>query len=262
MTTAVIDGDIVAYTAAAIAQETYEFTPGSRAVFLDRERAKREANKLINKYADQVGADDVIVALSDPVVNFRKELWKGYKRTRTPDKKPELLQEVRSMIDREWTVRQRPTLEGDDVIGQLVTQPGGFDKYVVVSIDKDLRGVPCQLYNPERPDEGIVEVDRLDADRFFYTQVLTGDPVDEYPGCPGVGPKSPYVLAVNAATDEEDMWAVVTRAYTSKRGRRPVLTEEDALGQALMARILRHNERPGKWRPPGRSRLHYKFPLV
>ena len=63
-------------------------------------------------------------------------------------------------------------------------------------------------------------------------QTLTGDTVDCYPGCPGVGPvKAQRILDEDG--DEYDLWLNVVMAF-EKAG----LTEEDALVQARLARIL------------------------
>ena len=47
---------------------------------------------------------------------------------------------------------------------------------------------------------------------FFYTQLVTGDNVDNYPGIPGVGPKRAYEI-LNGAVDEADLCNRVACAY-------------------------------------------------
>jgi len=63
-------------------------------------------------------------------------------------------------------------------------------------------------------------------------QALTGDSVDGYPGCPGIGPKRAERLL-----NKETSWETVVAAY-AKEG----LDEEYALAQARVARILRWDE--------------------
>ena len=81
---------------------------------------------------------------------------------------------------------------------------------------------------------------------WFYTQVLTGDSTDNYPGCPGIGPKKAADIL-----NKELSWTSVVNAYL-KAG----LTEEDALLQARMARILQASDwnskqqEPILWTPP------------
>ena len=76
-----------------------------------------------------------------------------------------------------------------------------------------------------------MEISLEQADRTHLTQALTGDITDGYSGCPGIGPKTAIKVL------KEGDWIEVVAAY-EKVG----LTEEDALIQARVARILRHGE--------------------
>mgnify|MGYP003114164935 FL=1 len=106
-----------------------------------------------------------------------------------------------------------------------------FEK-ILVSTDKDLLQIPGLHYNPNKPDEGITEVTEEDGEYNHLFQTLTGDLVDGYSGCPGVGPKTALrILGSNPC------WDKVLGAY-KKAG----LTEEDALVQARVARILRQSD--------------------
>src|SRR5690606_15306825 len=87
------------------------------------------------------------------------------------------------------------------------------------------------------------EVSEEEADRYFYMQVLTGDPTDGYSGCPGIGPKRAERLLDGVGL--EDMWSVIVETYEAKG-----LTEEDALQQARVARILRKNDYDFKNKSP------------
>jgi DNA polymerase-1 len=66
-------------------------------------------------------------------------------------------------------------------------------------------------------------------------QTLTGDAVDNYKGCPGIGVKRALGLLFNKKPNE--YWEIITKAF-EKAG----LTEMDALVQARMARILRTDD--------------------
>jgi hypothetical protein len=65
--------------------------------------------------------------------------------------------------------------EADDAIGIA-----GMNGDIMASIDKDLNGVPGWHYNWN--DQSLYEVQPDEADRFFYTQLLTGDSTDNIPG--------------------------------------------------------------------------------
>ena len=100
----------------------------------------------------------------------------------------------------------------------------------MVSDDKDMLGRPGQLFRPSTDE--LHEISVEDADRFFLTQVLTGDPTDGYKGLPGVGPKK-----AEAILGPRPHWGAVEQAYI-KAGH----TKEDALVQARLARILRWSD--------------------
>tara|TARA_R100000700_G_C3130555_1_gene115965 strand:- start:592 stop:885 length:294 start_codon:yes stop_codon:yes gene_type:complete len=82
------------------------------------------------------------------------------------------------------------------------------------------------------------------ANYMHLYQTLVGDATDNYKGCPGVGPKKATEIL------EEPTWDSVVKAF-EKAG----LTEEDALVQARVARILRaddynfHKEEVILWQP-------------
>ena len=154
-------------------------------------------------------------------------------------------------------------LEGDDLIGIHATKPHKGER-VVYSADKDLKTVPGLHWCPE--DGEVIEVSKYDADTKFFEQVLTGDPTDNYAGCPGVGIKGatefldePFNLVNQTRTlksgpnkgqeriswvkeplevhNYADVWEGIV-SHFHKAG----LTERDALIQARCARILRHGE--------------------
>jgi DNA polymerase-1 len=83
------------------------------------------------------------------------------------------------------------------------------------------------------PNTDIVEVTEEEADYFHMVQTLTGDATDGYSGCPGVGP----VRAEKLIKNMTDPWTEVVKAY-EKAG----LSEQDALVQARVARILRASD--------------------
>jgi DNA polymerase-1 len=142
-----------------------------------------------------------------------------------------------------WECRSEDSLEADDVMGIMATRSPR--SHVIASTDKDLKQVPGVHYNWRT--DCMERVTTPDADYWFYFQVLTGDSTDGYSGCPGVGPRRAKAVLEGAG---EDPWASVVAAFESKG-----LSEEDALAQARVARILRCDDydlkhrRPILWRP-------------
>ena len=142
-----------------------------------------------------------------------------------------------------WESKSEDGLEADDVMGIMATKSPG--SYVVASTDKDLKQIPGDHYNWRK--DRIEQITTPDADYWFYFQVLTGDSTDGYTGCPGVG-----VCRAKTVLDGVgcDPWASIVAAFESKG-----LSEEDALVQARVARILRCCDfnfslrEPILWRP-------------
>ena len=111
----------------------------------------------------------------------------------------------------------------------------------IVSDDKDMKTISGRLYRP-MSDE-LLEISAEDADRYFLTQVLTGDTADGYKGVPGIGPKK-----AEAILGPRPHWGAVEKAYIDAG-----LTRDDAIQQARLARILRwsdwHEGEPMLWTP-------------
>ena len=89
-------------------------------------------------------------------------------------------------------------------------------------------------------------ITKKEADSWFLTQTLAGDCTDGYSGVPGYGVKA----AEKLFQDKGFTWQTVLWAYKSKG-----LSEEDALKNARLARILRkedydfRNKQPILWSP-------------
>ena len=231
-----IDADIPAYQIAAKSEDTFDFDgDGELAVALHPDKIAQLVEEEIAKYCKATDADRVYVCLSAPDgAYFRKELEPTYKLSRGTTRKPELLQAVKNYLASEYTYYVRPRLEADDIMGILATHPKLLPgENIMCSADKDMLTVPGLVYNPNKPKLGIREISPLQADRFLMWQTIVGDATDGYPGCPGAGEKSNWADAVLQA-EADELWEIVLMAYDWFD-----LTEEDAIHQARLARILR-----------------------
>jgi DNA polymerase-1 len=246
MRLAIIDGDEAAYKGCTGTSKEVDWGDGQPTTLGTSAQAVQAANDLINTWRDKVGADRVKVALSCRDRNlFRRELYPAYKSART--EKPEHFWTVVDALERTYETVEFPALEADDVIGMFMTRPTK-DTVIGVTSDKDLRGVPGRLYSPYHDAKRVTSP--AAADYFWMTQTLTGDPVDGFIGLRGVGPAKAAVLLEGGFT-LPDLWAAVKGAFIA-RGQ----TEDDALLQARLARILRHGDYDVKakkvvlWAPP------------
>lgn len=241
MRTVLIDADILAYQIASSQEEVFEFA-GRHVLHADLNDGIRELHNALEYIIDAVDADDCELCLTHPY-NFRKEVLPTYKENRSGGRKPMILQGLRDEMLENMGAQMWPGLEGDDIIGIYASDPDVTEERVIWSADKDLKTIPGYIWNAE--DGRIDETSMAEADYNFLFQTLTGDPTDNYKGCPKVGPVAAQRILYKSCS-----WEAVVKAY-EKAG----LTEEDALQQARCARILRHGEydfdleRPTLWRP-------------
>lgn len=243
--TVIIDGDIIVYRASDAALDVFETELEEDEDFIYRitsyahkETAIKAIKSMIDKICEVTKSDRVCVALSD-TENFRKQINPNYKGNRKKKLKPVLFQFLRNWFKNEsgYKVYEKPYLEADDVIGILATT----DKIIagdkcVWSFDKDFKTIPCKFAKGS-PDGKITKCYMTDimADWWFMYQTLIGDSTDGYNGCKGIGDKTARkILGKIGEKSLAEMWELVKTTY-QKQG----MTEEDALLNARMARILR-----------------------
>lgn len=270
--TLLIDADIIAYVGSASTQRSYDWDgDGQPAVVADFEAAKKQARETIDGFMETLKGDRLVICLSDDFKNFRKAVLPTYKGNRTGDR-PVHLYDLKDHLQASYPFDLRPTLEADDVMGILATEPAPGEDRIIVSADKDMKTIPGLLYQPHLPRPKVRAVSLAEADAFHLHQTVTGDATDHYAGCPGAGPVAADLAVQGAgveryvhtfksgprkgleetrwrAAQHESPWRAVVSLY-HKAG----LTERDALVQARCARILRHGEwngRPILWNPPG-----------
>ena len=227
-TTLLVDGDIILYKVAVHCEIVTDWGNDFFTLHADLQQAKEEVDVALSDLMTELNGVEMIISLSSPN-NFRKDVLPSYKYNRKRTRKPVIFPPLKDYLREVYEVVEFDGLEGDDVIGILGT---GYKELkgvpVLVSTDKDMKTIPCRLYNPEKSELGIVERSQEEADYYHLYQTLTGDATDGYKGCPGVGPKSAERLLINP------VWDTVKTTYENNG-----LTEEDALVQARVARILR-----------------------
>ena len=219
-----VDGDILLYKAATSVEIEIDWGDDFWTLHADASAAKTAFDQEIRRLQKRLDTAEVTVALSDPHYNWRLEVLATYKQNRRGKRKPVVYRALKEYAKSRYETAEIPGLEADDVLGVL----SGPD-HIIVSEDKDLKTIPGVLYNPAK--DSRVEITTEEADRNHLLQTLTGDSVDGYSGCPGIGPKRAAALL------ERGGWEEVVGAYV-KAG----LSEHAALGQARVARILRPSE--------------------
>lgn len=238
--TLLIDGDTLIFEAAAAHEYEAQWNEWLWTLHGDLEASIAHLNDTVGEIVKGLEPDKTIIALSDDA-RWRPSIMPEYKGNRRKTRKPVTYKALRDYCREVWEVFQRPTLEGDDVLGILATHPKLIPgEKIVVSIDKDMKTIPglhlnyAEARGQKDYEEFVRQIRTDDADYFHMFQTLTGDKTDNYPGCPGIGPVNAEKLLAGPATS---WWPAIIAAY-AKKG----LGVEVALQNARVARICRHTD--------------------
>jgi len=223
MTLLLIDGDIIAYKAAASAEVATNWGNGQWTLHSFEPDVEVRIEDQIHKLLE-APVQDCVIAFTDKQ-NFRKDVASYYKANRKETRKPMLLGYAKEYMSSQYNTIMYRNLEADDVLGILGTKNRDT---IIWSEDKDLLTIPAKHWiNGE-----VVEITEAEANYQFLYQTLIGDSTDNYKGCPTIGPKTANKILSSGCT-----WEAVVEAFKSKG-----LSEEVALENARLARILRDGE--------------------
>lgn len=242
MATLLVDADIMCFQCAAVNEVTFQWDEEVSSTVIERDEAIDCLEQFIRNLKRDTGVKDLLFCFSSSP-NWRHEVLPTYKSNRKKEK-PSLFYVLQDYVSENYPTKIKPNLEADDVMGILATMKPG--QYIIASLDKDLFQIPGRHYNWRKRE--MTDVSLEEADWHFYMQVLTGDPTDGYYGCPGVGPKTAERILAEAGANP---WPAIVEQYRMKG-----LTEDDALVQARVARILRRSDydfkakMPKLWVPP------------
>lgn len=223
---AFIDADIVVYRIAFASQEENEKVVLSRAAEFMEDLVMKP---WVSDYKGFLTGSN----------NYRKEIavTAPYKGNRVQER-PVHYQLVRDYLASAWGCEVIDGQEADDAIGIAAYGYGDDDEaYIIMTIDKDLDMIRGWHYNFNKDMKYFVQED--DTMRTFYTQVLTGDRVDNIPGLKGIGPKKAEKILKDCSS-EKDMYAAVLKAYDNN--------EEYLWEQAKLLWIRRKENQI--WQPP------------
>jgi len=229
-----IDADIVAYKIAAACEEPVHWGDDFWTLHADAKEGKAQVDLWIEQLKENLNTKETRLFLTGHN-NYRAEFFPEYKANRRGTRKPMILGSLRDHMIEKWDAELEDGLEADDLMGIAATEPES-NGATIVSIDKDLKGIPCLLYNPDRPEEGVREITPDEADVHHFYQTLVGDSSDNYKGCPQCGPKKAEAL-LSKCSSREETWEKILQTFD-----RAGLSSKHALTQARVARILRSGD--------------------
>lgn len=281
MTTLLLDADIIAHRIASVSQKVFQFPDCEPTLVVDEwDEVVPRIHKAISDITDALECTAVIVCLSCPTAeNWRLKVLPTYKANRDYSKRPVHLAAIKDYMEANWPSYRRPTLEADDIMGILSTSRSG--KNIIVSEDKDMKTIPGWLFNPAKDTKPKL-ISPEAADRWHLYQTIVGDTTDGYVGCPDAGHEAAeqvlggdwwysfehefsrgprkgmketrWVRAPSSSWPQPSTdWGRLVTLFA-----RYGFTEEDALVQARVSRILRASDYDFNkkevilWTPPKR----------
>jgi DNA polymerase-1 len=253
MTKLLIDGDEYLFKACVLSEIDIRWDDQNHVLQANENEAWKTFVKSIERVATKFSLDpvkDVTLCFSGTYAtpNFRLAIDPSYKSSRADKRKPLCYADLRETVNELYTTQTFPGLEADDVMGIMATQPK--TDHIIISQDKDMKTIPARVWDGK--DGTLTRWTQEEADYWHMFQTLTGDAVDGYKGCPGMGAVGAGKLLGEAMATEDGMWPFVVKAFEKKK-----LTEADALRNARLARILRWDDwdrkkkEPILWTPMG-----------
>lgn len=172
----------------------------------------------LNTILIESGCNEYTIYLTNPGASSREEVFPEYKANRDTSHKPHWFAEIHEfLVTNLGAVYSTEGDEADDAMG--IAQS---DNTVICTKDKDLDMIVGWHYNWSKTKraDGCYYVDELDADRFFYKQLLTGDGTDNIPGMYkrlGIKASKKYTAPIDEMDNVVDMYKHVLSVYDNDR---------------------------------------------
>ena len=196
-TTALIDGDIIAYSVGFAANND------------PLENALHSVKVMIRSIVEASGADNYVVYLTGKD-NYRHDIAtiKPYKGNRSSEK-PVHFEDIREYLKNIHDAIIVNGVEADDALGRHQTEAVP-NSTIICTIDKDLDMIAGWHYNWRK---GVkYEQPQHKADMFFMKQLLMGDVTDNVVGIPNVGDKKAQAI-IDSAKNMTDLYWKILEQY-------------------------------------------------
>ena len=233
---AIIDGDVLCHQACRPRWEKKaRMMGGTRVIHLDAngkpipveyteeddaeylEFAWKTFQKDLNRMVEELYCTEYLMAIKGEN-NFRDLMYPNYKMNRhhDPSKMNKFVPILRTRAAEAGLAIPAHGMEADDMLRIWAEDCRHHNtEFVICSIDKDLLCIPGTHYRMRTKE--LVDMTPIESARFFYEQLLKGDPTDNIPGIPGVGDVGARKKLAGLST-EEDFQEVVVSEYMTAYG--------------------------------------------
>ena len=230
--TLLIDADWLVFSSCCAAQEDTRWNEWEHTQHSDvRDCLNIIENRLEVYKTIASGKHDIVMCFTS-YPTFRHEIFPEYKINRIGKIKPLALKHTIDEVKKRYETVAYENLEGDDVLGLLATN-GRYKDPIIVSVDKDMRTLPCKLI----ADDSIEHITNKKATRHWFEMSLAGDAGDGILGIKGMGMVTASKTLANTPDTKEALWSKVQETYTKKG-----YTIADAILNARLTRILREGD--------------------
>ena len=230
--TLLIDADWLIYNSCCACEEDTRWTEHEHTLHSDERDIMNMIDNRIDVYKTIAGEKHDIVMCFTSYPTFRHEIFPEYKIHRIGKRKPLALRSVINNCKKIYDCVSYPNLEGDDVLGLLATN-GQYKNPIIVSVDKDMRTIPCKLIAAEE----VEHITEKKANRHWFEMSIAGDSTDGIVGVKGTGMVTATKLLADTPDTIDALWSKVAETYTKKG-----YSLADAILNARLTRILREGD--------------------
>jgi DNA polymerase-1 len=219
-TIVLIDADSILYSACYVKKENQiDGKPFSEnledIVFKFDEQIQYIQTDIEDDYGERFNIVKIVIFI-EGAGNFRKWVSPDYKANRVKKEKPPLIEQLKKWVNQNYTTFYSYNVETDDSIVATYTQwvNKGYE-IILASIDKDIRTVPCLVWDYFRTRKELVVVTEEEAVYNFWYQMLTGDSSDNIKGIAGMGKVGATKILANT---KPPYYFTVYRQYAKRYG--------------------------------------------
>ena len=262
---ALVDGDIIVYSCGFASDirewhcpdgKIFSYSKEAKAYCEDNGLDKKDLNlkysssplshtlhnvKLVLEKIKKETKSDMLVIYLTGKDNFRNDIPSPlkYKGNRDPNHKPTQYKEIITYLLGNNNTILTNGEEADDAMG-IEQSSAKLGETVICTKDKDLDMISGLHYNWTK-DKEPYEVSEQQALKAFYSQLLTGDRVDNIQGIKGIGNKKAEKI-LDGIEDEEELLDTVLKEYEKAD-----MTEDDLINNGRLLWIRRKNRE--MWTP-------------